>query len=116
MQGPSDLKRSDASSNKERESNHVLESPINELAELTVVAEGEERTTFFVWLLVLCCGISGLLFGEELSNQFLDCIDKFCVGYDTGVISGALVTIGSDLGPAELSNLQKVRSSLCLLA
>ena len=29
-------------------------------------------------------------------------------GYDTGVISGALVTIGSDLGPAELSNGQKV--------
>ena len=34
-----------------------------ELAELTVVAEGEERTTLFVWLLVLCCSISGLLFG-----------------------------------------------------
>lgn len=30
------------------------------------------------------------------------------LGYDTGVISGALVTIGSDLGPNELSNLQKV--------
>lgn len=29
-------------------------------------------------------------------------------GYDTGVISGALVTIGSDLGPAELSDGQKV--------
>ena len=29
-------------------------------------------------------------------------------GYDTGVISGALVTIGSDLGPEELSNGQKV--------
>lgn len=61
-----------------------------ELSELTVIAEGEERTTWFVWILVLCCSISGLLFG-----------------YDTGVISGALVTIGSDLGPAELSSLQK---------
>ena len=30
-------------------------------------------------------------------------------GYDTGVISGALVTIGSDLGVASLSDLQKVR-------
>lgn len=30
-------------------------------------------------------------------------------GYDTGVISGALVTIGSDLGPAELSSGNKVR-------
>lgn len=31
-------------------------------------------------------------------------------GYDTGVISGALVTINGDLGPAELSTGQKVRS------
>jgi SP family myo-inositol transporter-like MFS transporter 13 len=30
------------------------------------------------------------------------------LGYDTGVISGALVTIGSDLGPEALSNGQKV--------
>lgn len=30
------------------------------------------------------------------------------VGYDTGVISGALVTIGSDLGPQNLTNGQKV--------
>lgn len=28
-------------------------------------------------------------------------------GYDTGVISGALVVIGGDLGPAQLSNGQK---------
>ncbi|KAG6873394.1 hypothetical protein C0995_016204 [Termitomyces sp. Mi166 len=61
-----------------------------EINELTVVAEGEEKTTWFIWILVLCSTISGLLFG-----------------YDTGVISGALVTIGSDLGPAQLSNGQK---------
>ncbi|RPD61622.1 general substrate transporter [Lentinus tigrinus ALCF2SS1-7] len=61
-----------------------------EISEAMVVAEGEERTTWFVWLLVACASISGLLFG-----------------YDTGVISGALVTIGGDLGPAELSSGQK---------
>ncbi|KAI0672266.1 general substrate transporter [Trametes maxima] len=61
-----------------------------EISEAPVVAEGEERTTLFVWLLVACASISGLLFG-----------------YDTGVISGALVTIGGDLGPAELSSGQK---------
>ena len=36
-----------------------------EISELMVVAEGEERTTLFVWILVLCCSISGLLFGER---------------------------------------------------
>jgi hypothetical protein len=34
------------------------------ISELVVVAEGEERTTLFVWLLVLCSSISGLLFGR----------------------------------------------------
>ncbi|KAI8989093.1 general substrate transporter [Trametes punicea] len=61
-----------------------------EISEALVVAEGEERTTWFVWLLVACASISGLLFG-----------------YDTGVISGALVTINGDLGPPELSSGQK---------
>ncbi len=31
-------------------------------------------------------------------------------GYDTGVISGALVTIGKDLGGSTLTNGQKVRA------
>ncbi|KAH8101726.1 general substrate transporter [Cristinia sonorae] len=61
-----------------------------ELAEAAIVVEGEDKNTWFVWLLVLCTSISGLLFG-----------------YDTGVISGALVTIGGDLGPTELSSGQK---------
>ncbi|CAE6459016.1 unnamed protein product [Rhizoctonia solani] len=61
-----------------------------EISEAAVRAEGEERVTFFVWVLVIASSISGLLFG-----------------YDTGVISGTLVTIGSDLGPEQLSNTQK---------
>ncbi|CEL58187.1 Myo-inositol transporter 1 OS=Schizosaccharomyces pombe (strain 972 / ATCC 24843) GN=itr1 PE=3 SV=1 [Rhizoctonia solani AG-1 IB] len=61
-----------------------------EISEAAVRAEGEEKVTFFVWLLVFASSISGLLFG-----------------YDTGVISGTLVTIGSDLGPEQLSNTQK---------
>lgn len=34
-----------------------------EISELAVIAEGEERTTWFVWMLVACTSISGLLFG-----------------------------------------------------
>lgn len=34
-----------------------------EISEFAVIAEGEERTTWFIWLLVCCCTISGLLFG-----------------------------------------------------
>jgi SP family myo-inositol transporter-like MFS transporter 13 len=36
-----------------------------EVSELVVAAEGEERTTWFVWLLVFCSSISGLLFGQS---------------------------------------------------
>lgn len=34
-----------------------------EINEMAVVAEGEERTTWFVWILVASSAISGLLFG-----------------------------------------------------
>lgn len=39
--------------------------------------------------------------------------DVFILGYDTGVISGALVSIGSDLGPEQLANGQKVSLTIC---
>jgi MFS transporter, SP family, solute carrier family 2 (myo-inositol transporter), member 13 len=35
-----------------------------ELSEVSVIVEGEDRTTIFVWLLVSVSSISGLLFGE----------------------------------------------------
>ena len=37
-----------------------------EISEAMVVAEGEERTSWFVWLLVACTSISGLLFGTYM--------------------------------------------------
>ncbi|KZO90017.1 MFS general substrate transporter, partial [Calocera viscosa TUFC12733] len=70
-----------------------------QLVELSVVPEGEDRITWFIWVLVFAAAIGGLMFG-----------------YDTGVISGALVSIGSDLGPEELSAFEKelIRSSTTL--
>ncbi|CED85172.1 general substrate transporter [Phaffia rhodozyma] len=61
-----------------------------EIDENVVIAEGEEKVTLYVWALVTTAAVAGLLFG-----------------YDTGVISGTLVSIGSALGPAVLSSGQK---------
>lgn len=36
-----------------------------EISEFTVVAEGEERVTWFIWVLIICSSISGLLFGAS---------------------------------------------------
>ncbi|KAI0536294.1 putative MFS myo-inositol transporter [Xylaria digitata] len=59
------------------------------------------RLGYFVWLLTLSAGISGLLFG-----------------YDTGVISATLVSIGTSLSNHELTSLDKsvVTSSTSLFA
>ncbi|KAI0466362.1 putative MFS myo-inositol transporter [Xylaria cf. heliscus] len=71
----------------------------------TPIADGKTRPTgrlgIFVWLLTLSAGISGLLFG-----------------YDTGVISATLVSIGTSLSNRSLTSLDKsiITSSTSLLA
>ncbi|WOO84565.1 Myo-inositol transporter 1 [Vanrija pseudolonga] len=61
----------------------------DEVDEAAVVVPGEDDITPFVWTLVCAASLSGLLFG-----------------YDTGVISGTLVSIRHDLGHA-LSTREK---------
>jgi hypothetical protein len=61
---------------EKRELNEGLEYNMHmivagEISELAVVAEGEERTTWFIWLLVCCCTISGLLFGGNIDFVLL---------------------------------------------
>jgi hypothetical protein len=43
-----------------------------DVSQYAVVAEVEKRTTWFVWLLVACCTISGLLFGMGRVFHFED--------------------------------------------
>ncbi|BGP00427.1 Myo-inositol transporter 2 [Rhodotorula toruloides] len=70
---------------------HLSQSRL-EVDESVVRAEGEERTTFFVWWLVIAAATGGLLFG-----------------YDTGVIGGALVhkDVASDLHRVPLGSFDK---------
>lgn len=85
----------------------IRDQETGEISEAAVLAEGEEKVTWFVWMLVLASSISGLLFGMPFLPVVPQILTIARAGYDTGVISGALVTIGSDLGPAQLSNTQK---------
>ncbi|GHJ86391.1 hypothetical protein NliqN6_2793 [Naganishia liquefaciens] len=55
-----------------------------------VQAEGEDQITAYIWILVCCASISGLMFGV-----------------DTAIISGTLVVIGDDLSNHLLSNREK---------
>ncbi|GAA5983191.1 hypothetical protein JCM11641_006841 [Rhodosporidiobolus odoratus] len=70
---------------------HLSQSRL-EVDESVVRAEGEDRTTAFVWWLVIAAAMGGLLFG-----------------YDTGVIGGALVhdDIATDLHRVPLKSYDK---------
>jgi len=44
---------------------------VAEISQYAVVANVEGRTTWFVWLLVACSTISGLLFGMDHAPHFV---------------------------------------------
>ncbi|KAK5171495.1 uncharacterized protein LTR77_004640 [Saxophila tyrrhenica] len=77
------LMASDNSSNDEREDSPSIELPGQTRAPM-------HKAGKVIWLLTLSAGISGLLFG-----------------YDTGVISSTLVSIGSDLSGHDLTTTDK---------
>lgn len=61
-----DEKRNSQRTGRTEELEDVIRTIVlGDISEFAVVAEGEERTTRFVWLLVCCCTITGLLFGEN---------------------------------------------------
>ncbi|EPY50939.1 MFS myo-inositol transporter [Schizosaccharomyces cryophilus OY26] len=93
---PSNKKSSDGRESLEEvpiratDTNVVLSlDPDNPVDETSPKEFHEEKISSWIWILSTVAGISGLLFG-----------------YDTGVISGALAVIGSDLG-SELSSKQR---------
>ncbi|KAI2611090.1 general substrate transporter, partial [Hypoxylon fragiforme] len=65
-------------------------------AEDTVIEWPAGRPGLFIWLLTLSAGISGLLFG-----------------YDTGVISATLVSVGTSLSGRALTSLDKSVITSC---
>jgi len=51
-------------SSDEKKAHEPSQEYFEDIHKLSVVAEGEERTTWFAWALVASSTISGLLFGE----------------------------------------------------
>ncbi|KAF2801169.1 putative MFS myo-inositol transporter [Melanomma pulvis-pyrius CBS 109.77] len=72
----------------EEHDDHAIEPEVDESA---LVSPG-----VFIWTLTFCAGVSGLLFG-----------------YDTGVISSTLISVGSDLSSRPLSTLDKSLITSC---
>lgn len=70
---------------------HENEQPSDEVDESSLVSPG-----CFVWALTICAGVSGLLFG-----------------FDTGVISSTLISIGTDLSSRPLTTLDKSLITSC---
>ncbi|MCJ1475365.1 hypothetical protein MMC13_004027 [Lambiella insularis] len=60
------------------------------------VTRGDAKPTLFIWALTFAAGISGLLFG-----------------YDTGVISSTLISVGTDLSQRPLTILDKSLITSC---
>lgn len=54
---------SDKASDNQLEAALAEQTNAGEISELTVVAEGEESVTWFIWMLIACSSVSGLLFG-----------------------------------------------------
>ncbi|MCJ1438401.1 hypothetical protein MMC27_007789 [Xylographa pallens] len=78
-----------------------VDTSLRVISRLDSPVEQHGRPTGFIWALTVAAGISGLLFG-----------------YDTGVISSTLVSIGSDLSRRPLTTLDKslITSSTSLFA
>jgi len=59
------------------------------LSGFQILAEGDERVSWLLWLVVACASLSGMLYG-----------------YDSAVISGVFSYVGDALGPVQLSQQQ----------
>lgn len=55
---------------RDSNSDPLEETKDNAGSDSAVIADGEDRVNFFIWLLVACSSISGLLFGAS-SIQFI---------------------------------------------
>ncbi|KAF7618447.1 hypothetical protein AFLA_007339 [Aspergillus flavus NRRL3357] len=75
---------------------HTTHDPQNNEEDRHIDSESNYSGTQFIWALTFSAGLSGLLFG-----------------YDTGVISSTLVSIGTDLSDRDLTTLDKSLITSC---
>jgi SP family myo-inositol transporter-like MFS transporter 13 len=95
----------------EQRSPSLKRNDLDEADETVVLAEGEDRTTSFVWFLVIAAATGGLLFGFDVSwgSSRVGGRRSWRGGVQTGVIGGALVhkDVAADLGRIPLKNFEK---------